>query len=377
MKLRAKRRLREKWRRLVNEEATPTRLGVAVGVGVLIGCSPFYSLQMLIALGVARVLRLNRIAILLGSNINFPPLTPLIILAALQTGTYLLEGRFLPLTLDAIRDTPPKELVKAFVLAFLLGGLVVGSVLGTILGVLTARVVARQRARKATEARLSYEELDALSDQLERVPRRFRSYASWKVRLDPVYPMVLAELAGRRQLVDLGAGMGILAALAILREPLLSVRAVEWDAAKVAAARALMAGARAVTLVEGDARVVPLGQPDALTLLDVLHYVDVPQQREWLTRCARALAPGGVLLVRELDSAGAKGNLAERIDALAVRWGWNKGAGVRAWAISDMVALLRGEGFEVTVRPAGKGLFKANALIVARKPATAVEPRPS
>ncbi len=370
-KRRALRRLRDRWRTLTQEQATPTRLGVAVGVGVLIGCSPFYGFQMLLAIAVAYVFRLNRLALLLGSNINFPPLTPLIILAGVQTGALLLEGRLLPLTLQMIQQTPAKELARRFITDFLVGGLVVGGVLGTILGVLTARAVASQRAGKPQEPALPDDELDALADRLERVPRRYRGYATWKVRLDPVYPLVLEQLAGRKALVDLGAGMGILAALALGRERGLTVHAVEWDARKAAVGRTLLADEPRFRMEEGDARKVALGRPDALTLLDVLHYVEPAEQREWLARCADALTPGGVLIVRELDSGKKKGNLAEKIDALAVRWGWNKGALVKAWSISEMTALLEGKGFTVAVRPAGKGMFKANALVVARKPASA------
>ena len=47
--------------------------------------------------------------------------------------------------------------------------------------------------------------------------------------------------------------------------------------------------------------------------------------------------------------------------------GWNQGGGVHAWPISQLAQALRDLGLDVEVQPAGKGLFSANALVVARK----------
>ncbi len=215
---------------------------------------------------------------------------------------------------------------------------------------------------------LGREEFAALGRRLRRLPPDLCCYGWCKVRLDPVYPSALAALAGCSRILDLGAGIGLLEALLASRAPEARVRAVEWDARKAKAARRLLGGSPGAVVEQGDAWAAEIGHPDAVLLIDVLHYAPQARQRELLERCAHALAPGGALVVRDLDASPARGDLSVRLERLAVKLGWNRGAGVEAWPPSEMAALLRGLGFEVRLEPSGRGLFSANALLVARKP---------
>jgi len=187
------------------------------------------------------------------------------------------------------------------------------------------------------------------------------------VRLDPVYALALDELRGSERLVDLGAGLGLLELLLAERSPAAILRAVEWDPRKVRAARKATAGLSGVTVENGDLRAAELGSPDAIVLFDVLHYFTREEQREVLTRCAAAVVPGGLLLVRDLDPPAGRGSLSVRLERLAVALGLNHGEGVRPWPVREMAAFLEDQGFSVAVREAGRGLFSANALLVARK----------
>ena len=145
---------------------------------------------------------------------------------------------------------------------------------------------------------------------------------------------------------------------------------VEWDAEKAQMAKKLLEGWAQVE--QGDARQAVLDRPDAIALLDVLHYLPVEEQTRWLDRCVEALAPGGTLLVRELDLERARFRMSERIERLAVKRGWNVGAGVHSWPIAGLSAHLKAKGLEVSVEPAGRGLFSANALVLAKKPSDAL-----
>ena len=60
--------------------------------------------------------------------------------------------------------------------------------------------------------------------------------------------------------------------------------------------------------------------------------------------------------------------MSERIERRAVRKGWNQGETVAAWPISELRAFLEARGLSVSVHPCGRGLFSANALLVAHKP---------
>ncbi|MBJ6765876.1 DUF2062 domain-containing protein [Myxococcaceae bacterium JPH2] len=353
---------------LKDEHASPGRLGLAVAVGVLIGASPFLGLQLVLAVALATLFGLNRFAVLLGSQVSVPPLTPLVLFANAQVGAFLLTGRWLPLSLQALREVPAKQLVAELFADLLVGGLVVGGALALILGGATAHFVSLVRAPDELAPHLSTPRWKELQRRLGALPRAWRSYARWKLRLDPVYGLVLTELPEDVDLVDLGSGMGLLPLLLALRSPRARVRALEWDARKARVARELLADLPGMQVVEGDARAGALGQPQAITLVDVLHYSPVEEQRQWLERCAHALAPGGLLLIRELEPARSRRTWATRLEKLAVRWGWNQGATVQAWAPSEMAHALTALGFTAVIHPAGSGAFRANSLVVARKP---------
>ncbi len=336
---------------------------------MLVGCSPAYMFQMLLAVLLAQVLKLNKLAVLAGVQISAPPLTPLVVIASIKLGHWLLKGTWISLTLEGVQKIPRWELLKTFSASLAVGGMTLGVGLGLVLGTATAWILKQRRQQDLKQPPLTDDEMDTLYEGLARLPRQFRHYGAWKVRLDPVYPLALPLLAYSQRVVDLGAGMGLLGLLIHARFPAIHVRCVEWDASKVEIARVLLDCAPGTLDVEqGDARSVPLGSPDAICLFDVLHYSPIEEQRAWLTRCAAALAPGGLLMVRELDPERGRWGLAEKIERNAVKRGWNQGSGVHAWPISKLAQALRDLGLAVEVTPAGRGLFSANALVVARKP---------
>ncbi len=67
------RALVRKWMEsLLHIHDTPQRTALAVAVGVFIGFSPFLGLHTIIALGVAFLFNLNRVAVLVGAYSNMP-----------------------------------------------------------------------------------------------------------------------------------------------------------------------------------------------------------------------------------------------------------------------------------------------------------------
>lgn len=99
----------------------------AVGLGVFCAIVPVWGFQMLLALLLARVLRLNRALALAASNLSLPPLIPVIVYFALLTGHLLFTGLWdwsaIPygLTLDAGKLYLKEFLVGSCVLALAAG----------------------------------------------------------------------------------------------------------------------------------------------------------------------------------------------------------------------------------------------------------------
>jgi uncharacterized protein (DUF2062 family) len=137
-------RVRAAVRRLLAEHASPAGLGWAVAVGVFIGCSPLYGLQMLLCVLAAWLLRLNKVATLVGVQVSLPPMTAAILFAEVQAGEYLLRGRFLGLSFDEFRGLHAVAIARSVLGAWVLGSVVVGAALAAILGLVTYAVARRR-----------------------------------------------------------------------------------------------------------------------------------------------------------------------------------------------------------------------------------------
>ena len=137
--------VRRRFEQLKNEQATPERLGVAVAVGVFCGLSPLIGLQTVLALALAFLLRLNKLAVLIGLQISFPPLMPFLVLGEIELGELILRGAPLPLTVDRIRGLTGRQIFELFFLDLTVGGLIFGVVFGALFGVATTAWIRRRR----------------------------------------------------------------------------------------------------------------------------------------------------------------------------------------------------------------------------------------
>ncbi|HEX9730724.1 MAG TPA: DUF2062 domain-containing protein [Thermoanaerobaculia bacterium] len=368
---------------LRTEGATPTGNGVAVGLGTFIGCLPLYGLHLLLCVVVARLFRVSRIKAYLAANVSNPVLAPFLLYLELGVGRWLFERHWPALNVDALNLERP-WLLGRDVFA---GSVVVGVVLGVGLGALAFYVARRWRAA-------SFEEqvCEETSRRYLRCGISHWEFVRGKLRYDPMFRALLRSqalpTAGR--LVDVGCGRGIVLALLDTARELgashpappgwrppsarLELVGIELEAKKAAvAAQALGDAARVVV---GDAAEVELPRARAFLLLDVLHYLPAPRQEALLRRVARALEPGGVVVLREADAGlGWRFGLtraAERLCALA-RGHWRQRFHYRA--AGDWTRLLEGAGLDVGTRPMWAGTPYANRLIEARRALREESPR--
>lgn len=112
------------------------------------------------------------------------------------------------------------------------------------------------------------------------------------------FGVLLAEVPADARLLDYGCGHGVFAALAAAHAGA-RVSGVDIDERKVSVARRRVPSARFSVIPPG---CVPPGPWDAIALVDVLYLLPAPEQRALVIRLARELAPGGVLLVKEMHT---------------------------------------------------------------------------
>jgi len=139
---------------LLRGHLDPLNSGVALGLGVLIGMTPFFGVHTLIVAGVALTLRLNFLLLLIGSQVSLPIFVPFVAVASIRAGRWIL-GR--PVT--AALSKWPHGVAQAFAMSrlyfveWLVGSLFLGLILGALVGGLyyfAKRWYSRQRSETWT-----------------------------------------------------------------------------------------------------------------------------------------------------------------------------------------------------------------------------------
>lgn len=202
-------------------------------------------------------------------------------------------------------------------------------------------------------------------------------YVRMKLIADPVARMITdlecVREAALGDVLDVGTGRGQLPILLLELGCARSVRALDWDRAKIEAASLAGAGSKdtpglQATFEVGDARDAELPRSDTVLLIDVLHYLTIAEQDDLLLRAARAVRAGGRIIVREADSElGWRSGITLLEELLFTALRFNRGARVRFRDVREIVARLEAEGFACEVRPAWGRMPLSNMLIIGRR----------
>ncbi|HXG17429.1 MAG TPA: DUF2062 domain-containing protein [Calidithermus sp.] len=157
------RRLAARLREVLHLDDPAPRLALALAVGVFIGCTPFWGLQTVLAVTVALLFRLNRVATVAGAWLNLPWVAPFVYGAALQVGTAIVpdpSGSRGPGLAGLLRHPGQigwgqvRALLADLSLPLLIGCAVVGAGAAAVTYVVALRLItARRRARGAVSGR--------------------------------------------------------------------------------------------------------------------------------------------------------------------------------------------------------------------------------
>jgi uncharacterized protein (DUF2062 family) len=369
------REMRDLLYKMRTEGMSPGKQAGAVALGVFIGCTPFYGLHLPLCILLAKLLRVNPALTYLAAHISLPGVTPFLMMAELETGRRLRGQSYLHIHFHEIRQLGFRQAGADL----MLGCLAIGGGLAVILSLLTWWMARRRHANPRQEALLEKAALPYLETGMLNW-----EFVRGKLRHDPLYFNFVRRgvLPSTGRLLDLGCGRGILFSLILaacaqaeggdypegwaLPPCGLSFFGIEGRPKVAAAACQALSGQ--AEIVNEDLRTAGFPAADIVLLLDVLHYLPAGDQEELLAKAVAALAPGGLLLIRDADAGAGwrftATRLQERFSALLRRHGKQR---FHYRSAAEWTGLLQTLKLAVDVQPMGMGTPYANVLLAARK----------
>ena len=345
------------WHRLRGGELTPARAAFSVGIGILVGCTPFFGLHWLIVAVLCLPLRLDLAISYISTHIANPLVAPFIVMADIKMGAVLL-GRPVPHLSDAHLSDLHNTLGTYFIEAAA-GSLVVGTACGVVGGVLAALVVSRRS-----------EPPKHLLEAIERTSARYGEPTSGEAQIvlgrlkgDPALERIDALEGELGALFDGGCSRGELGLCLQELGRATTVTGVDVHAEHVATAQAAQLPTDHFSV--GDLADCEF-DADTVLLSDVLRSMSTEAQASLLQRVADSLKPGGRLIVRELD---AKFTLWTRLTALLARVdarldGFKR---LKFRTADEWVEALKEAGLECRVESLPSRLLHGNVMIVGSK----------
>lgn len=225
--------------------------------------------------------------------------------------------------------------------------------------------------------------LDAASAPYRRAGRFAWRFARGKLGMDPVFRYLLHTglIAPRSRILDIGCGQGLLASL--LRECAAFDARGRWPSDWAAAPagtrvtgielmnrdvqRARAALGPDADFVCGDMRTTPFPEVDAVVILDVLHYISVPEQDQLLARVRASLRREGRLLLRVGDASSRRRfRISQWVDAVVTTVRGHRVLPQYGRTLARWVAQLESLGFVVRAEPMSQGTPFANVLLIAQ-----------
>jgi glycosyltransferase involved in cell wall biosynthesis len=120
-----KERIKNIKKEFFSQEGTLLQKSISIGFGVFMGIVPIWGFQMLAALFLSYIFRLNKVIVLLFSNISIPPLIPFILFGSYYAGHLVIGGEKLifstEINLAHVQSVLKQYLIGSVIFALFLG----------------------------------------------------------------------------------------------------------------------------------------------------------------------------------------------------------------------------------------------------------------
>lgn len=128
-------------------------------------------------------------------------------------------------------------------------------------------------------------------------------YLKIKTRLENNYQLFHDQLPKEGRILDLGCGYGFMVYMLYwASQNKRRITGVDYDAQKIATAAHCFGMTDDLQFIHADIEQFQFDRYNAITLLDVLHYLTPQQQERVLVKSIGSLLPGGILMVRDGDA---------------------------------------------------------------------------
>jgi uncharacterized protein (DUF2062 family) len=101
---------------------------------VFMGIVPIWGFQLVTAIAISIVLRLNKALVIIAANISIPPFIPFILYGSMVSGSFWMGAR--AVSLPAAKDVT-MEFIQTSLTQYLFGSITLAVVAGTVSGLVT------------------------------------------------------------------------------------------------------------------------------------------------------------------------------------------------------------------------------------------------
>jgi len=134
-------------RNFLNSPDSNLKISAEVAFGIFMGIVPLWGFQMLTALLISHLLKLNKVLVIVAANISIPPVVPFILFFSYQTGGLFLGHKLKEIPFNEVNIDALKNNLEQFI-QYILGSFVFATALAILIGTLTFLLLLIFRKKK-------------------------------------------------------------------------------------------------------------------------------------------------------------------------------------------------------------------------------------